>query len=75
MLGWLSKQSPGQFVPIGPVLAPDPYGICFKKGNTELRDAVLAAVKELVRNGTYTRILTKWMATSGATSPVVNQGK
>lgn len=75
VLGWLSKQSPGQFVPIGPVLAPDPYGICFKKGNTELRDAVLAAVKELVRNGTYTRILTKWMATSGATSPVVNQGK
>lgn len=75
VLGWLSKQSPGQFAPIGPILAPDPYGICFRKGNTALRDAVLAAMKDLVRNGTYARILTKWQVTSSATVPVVNQGK
>lgn len=75
VLGWLSRQNPGQFVAVGPILAPDPYGICFKKDNTELRDAVLAAMKELVKNGTYKKILAKWEVTSCATEPVVNNGK
>lgn len=75
VLGWLSRQNPGQFVAVGPILAPDPYGICFKKDNTELRDAVLAAMKELVKNGTYKKILTKWEVTSCSTVPTINGGK
>jgi len=75
VLGWLAKQNPGQFVPVGPILAPDPYGICFKKDNPMLRDAVLAAMTEMVKNGTYKKILAKWEVTSCSTVPLVNGGK
>ena len=38
-----------------------------------LDQAVLAAVKDLIANGTYTQILTKWGIQSGAiTNPVIN---
>lgn len=75
VLGWLAKQNPGQFVPVGPILSPDPYGICFKKDNVMLRDAVLAAMTEMVKNGTYKKILAKWEVTSCSTVPLVNGGK
>ena len=75
VLGWLEKQTPGQFVAVGPILAPDPYGICFKKDNVELRDAVLAAMQELVKNGTYKKVLAKWELTRSATEPLVNGEK
>jgi polar amino acid transport system substrate-binding protein len=75
VLGWLAKQNPGQFVPVGPILAPDPYGICFKKENTQLRDAVLAAMKQMVKEGTYQKILAKWEVASCSTVPLVNGGK
>ena len=75
VLGWLAKQNPGQFVAVGPILAPDPYGICFKKDNTLLRDAVLAAMKEMVKDGTYKKILAKWEVASCSTEPLVNGGK
>lgn len=76
VLGWLSKQNPGQFVPVGPVLAPDPYGMCFKKDNTELRDAVYEAFKRIIKDGTYKKILIKWEVTqSGMTEPLINGEK
>jgi polar amino acid transport system substrate-binding protein len=76
VFGWLAKQNPGQFVPVGPILAPDPYGMCFKKGNSELRDAVLEAFKRIIKDGTYKKILTKWeVAQSGVAQALVNGGK
>jgi polar amino acid transport system substrate-binding protein len=34
---------------------------------------VLAALKDVIQNGTYTKILTKWGIESGAiTNPVIN---
>ncbi|SDP34013.1 ABC transporter substrate-binding protein [Desulforhopalus singaporensis] len=73
VLGWLSKENPGQFVPVGPVLRPDPYGICFAKDNSQLRDAVYAALKELFANGTYQNLLAKWEISTGAlTEPLIN---
>ena len=76
VLGWLSKQNPGQFVPVGPVLAPDPYGMCFKKDNVELRDAVLEAFKRIIKDGTYKKILTKWeVAQSAVPEALVNGEK
>lgn len=73
VLGWLAKENPGMFVPVGPVLNPDPYGICFSKTNTNLRDAVYAALTELFNNGTYKEILDKWEISTGAlTEPLIN---
>lgn len=66
VLGWLSKENPGLFVPFGPVLNPDPYGMAFAKSNTALRDAVYAALKELYADGTYKALLEKWEISAGA---------
>jgi polar amino acid transport system substrate-binding protein len=72
-IGYLNSQSPGQYVTVGPLLNPGPYGICFSKSNTQLRDAVLAAVRQLFANGTYQSILAKWHVTSAALkAPTVN---
>jgi polar amino acid transport system substrate-binding protein len=75
VLGWLSKQNPGQFIPVGPVLAPDPYGMCFKKDNTMLRDAVLAAFKQIIKDGTYKKILAKWEVGQSAVAEALVNGE
>lgn len=76
VLGWLSKQNPGQFVPVGPVLAPDPYGMAFKKDNVELRDAVFEAFKRIHKDGTYKKILAKWeVGQSAVPEPLINGEK
>jgi len=76
VLGWLAKQNPGMFVAFGPLLNVDPYGICFKKDNVGLRDAVLAAVRQLFADGTYKALLAKWELLPGALAePLVNGKK
>jgi polar amino acid transport system substrate-binding protein len=76
VLGWLGKENPGQFVPVGSVLNPDPYGICFSKDNSALRDAVYSALKELFSNGTYKNLLAKWEISTGALAePLINGEK
>lgn len=50
-----------------------PYGIAIAKTGGTLKDAVLAAVKSLIADGTYDDILKQWNAESGAiTEPVIN---
>jgi polar amino acid transport system substrate-binding protein len=76
VLGWLNKENPGMFVAFGPLLNVDPYGIMFRKDNVALRDAVLAALKELFADGTYKALLTKWDLMPGAVAaPLVNGNK
>ena len=75
VLGWLAKQNPNTFVPVGPVLNPDPYGICFSKKNTALRGAVYAALKELFDNGTYKALLDEWKISTGALAEPLINGK
>lgn len=41
-------------------LAPEEYGIAFKKGNTDLRDKVQNTLKEMAKDGTVAKISTKW---------------
>lgn len=41
-------------------LAPESYGIGFKKGNTELRDAVQVALYEMIYDGTAAKISEEW---------------
>jgi polar amino acid transport system substrate-binding protein len=47
-------------------LLPTPIGIVFDKSDTQLRDAFQAALKELIANGTYDKILAKNDLSSGA---------
>ncbi len=69
---YAAKQSNGQFMIVGQPYGTAPYGIAIPKGNG-MAQAVLAAVKALMANGTYNQILTKWGIQSGAiTNPVIN---
>ena len=69
---YAAKQSSGKFVIAGQPYGTAPYGIAVPKGNG-MAQAVLAALKVLMANGTYTQILTTWGIQSGAiTSPVIN---
>jgi polar amino acid transport system substrate-binding protein len=49
-----------------PGIGPGDYGIAVLKSNTTLRDAVQAALKAVIADGTYDQILAKWNVTAGA---------
>jgi len=52
------KQSGGEFKIVGAAYATGPYGLAIPKNG--LDKAVLAALQDLVKNGTYKSILAKW---------------
>jgi polar amino acid transport system substrate-binding protein len=55
-----------------PTFGTAPYGLAIPKGNG-MAKPVLAALKALMANGTYTAILKKWQLRSAAiTKPVIN---
>jgi polar amino acid transport system substrate-binding protein len=58
------KQTGGQFKVVGAAYATGPYGLAVPKGN--LAPAVLAALKVVMKDGTYDSILKHWGLTSGA---------
>jgi polar amino acid transport system substrate-binding protein len=43
-----------------------PYGIAFDKSSTQLRDAVQGALKAIIADGTYDKILSNWQVSAGA---------
>ena len=58
---------------VGEVYDAAPYGIAIPKTAGTTKEAILGAVKALVADGTYTKILEKWGVQSGAiTDPVIN---
>lgn len=61
------KKSNGQFKLVGKTFASAPYGLALPKGS-KLVPAVQAALKLLIKNGTYTKVLTKWGLQNGAVS-------
>jgi polar amino acid transport system substrate-binding protein len=66
------KKSGGQFKLVGKALEAAPYGLAFPKNST-LDKATLVALKALIKNGTYMKILTKWGVQAGAiTTPKLN---
>jgi polar amino acid transport system substrate-binding protein len=66
------KQTNGQLKLIGESYSFAPYGLAIPK-HSGLAAPVLAALKQLMANGTYLRILTKWGIQSGAISnPKIN---
>lgn len=69
------KQSGGQFKQIGQTYGTAPYGLAIPK-KTGMTAPVLAALKALIADGTYTKILEKWGVQSGAiTTPTINGAK
>jgi polar amino acid transport system substrate-binding protein len=66
------KQSNGAFKLIGKEYEVAPYGIAIPK-QSGMTQPVLGAVKALISDGTYAKILAKWGLQSGATkAPTVN---
>jgi polar amino acid transport system substrate-binding protein len=66
------KQSNGQFKLIGKSYEFAPYGIAIPK-TSGMTTPILAALKELIANGTYLKILEKWGIQAGAISnPKIN---
>ncbi len=66
------KQSDGQFKLIGKSYGFAPYGIAIPK-TSGMTTPTLAALKVLMANGQYLKILTKWGIESGAiTTPTIN---
>ena len=45
---------------------PGLYGLAVAKDNTKLRDALCAALDELMRAGVYNELLMRWGLTTGA---------
>jgi polar amino acid transport system substrate-binding protein len=69
---YIVKKSSGQFKLSGTPYGTAPYGIAIPKGNG-MAQPILDALKELMSNGTYMSILTKWGIQAGAiTSPTIN---
>ncbi|WP_416968440.1 ABC transporter substrate-binding protein [Streptomyces sp. 4F14] len=61
---------------VGEQVEAAPYGIAVAKTNTQLRDALQAALDAIIKNGEYTKVITKWGVTAGAvTQATVNGGK
>jgi polar amino acid transport system substrate-binding protein len=68
---YIVEQSKGQFKLTGQPFETAPYGLAMPKNG--LARAVLAAVKDLMADGTYLKILDKWNIQSGAiTNPVID---
>jgi polar amino acid transport system substrate-binding protein len=66
------KQAHGQFKLVGQAFANAPYGLAVAK-SSGLSKPILAALKALMKDGTYTKVLARWGVQSGAiSSPRIN---
>ena len=63
------------FEVVGEQIEAGPYGIAVSKENTQLRDAIQAAMAAIIKSGDYQKILEKWNVTQGAvTESKINGG-
>jgi polar amino acid transport system substrate-binding protein len=60
------QQSGGTIQKIGQNYNTAPYGIVLPKGDGQLAQAVQGAIKDLIKDGTYSQLLNKWGVQSGA---------
>jgi len=71
-LEWIAAKSGGKLTVVGTSFDVAPYGLAIPK-DSGLADPILAALKSLMADGTYTAILKKWGVESGAiTNPAIN---
>ncbi|MFI7017807.1 ABC transporter substrate-binding protein [Streptomyces sp. NPDC050164] len=61
---------------VGEQVEAAPYGIAVAKNQTQLRDALKAALDAVIANGEYDKIMKKWGVTDGAVKEAtINGGK
>lgn len=61
---------------VGKQVQAAPYGIAVSKSNTQLRDALKAAMDRLIQDGTYAKIVKRWGVQNGAVKQAgINLGK
>jgi len=54
------------FQVVGEQIDPGPYGIGVRKDDTELQQVLQDALRAIIEDGSYDRVLTKWNVTDGA---------
>jgi polar amino acid transport system substrate-binding protein len=75
VLDYAAKQFNGQFEVVGQTYGTAPYGIAVPKTGSYagFSASILTALRKLMANGTYLKVLTKWGVQHGAISnPTVN---
>ncbi|MFC8246039.1 ABC transporter substrate-binding protein [Streptomyces chartreusis] len=61
---------------VGEQVEAAPYGIAVAKSNTQLRDALKAALDAIIANGEYEKVIKKWGVEDGSvTEATINGGK
>lgn len=65
---------PNVYKPLGAPFGGAQQGIAFTKADTQLRDAVLAAFRKLIANGTYGTIVAKWNLQASAVKQAAVNG-
>ncbi len=61
LVGFTAMEESGLGIkPVGDVLEQDEMGIAVQKGDTELLDAINAALEEMIADGTYEAISLRW---------------
>lgn len=58
--GYYAKSDPTYTLMPGQPISLTPAGVTFKKGNTELEEALQAALQKLIDDGTYGKLFEKW---------------
>lgn len=74
-LPYIMSQEPGTYKLVGQPFAILYEGMAFRKDDPQLRDAVLAAFKKLVANGTYASVVAKWHLQANMVKRVAVNGK
>jgi polar amino acid transport system substrate-binding protein len=73
VMAYAVKQTNGQLELLGSVYDSAPYGYVIKKDQTQFADAVAKALKALIDDGSYKKVLDKWGVQAGAIdNPTVN---
>ncbi|MFC7648710.1 ABC transporter substrate-binding protein [Streptosporangium lutulentum] len=73
-VAYQAGQSGGQMKQVGQPYRFLPYGILVNKEDQSLVKAVQGALQELMDNGSYAKILTKWQVSSGALDKAMVDG-
>jgi polar amino acid transport system substrate-binding protein len=54
------------FQVVGGQIEPGPFGIAVRKADAPLREALRTALRQIIADGTYDRVLAKWNVTDGS---------